>query len=211
MLLLYVSILTAWATGSAPGITQTQQPAAQEQWINPGVSVPPTTNLSQFVEKMDGAIVGTLERVSMVFLDESEPSTLHTVLTFRVNERLFGPTPEQSENQIDVLMHGGTFVEQNGRRVPKRPTEFAGRLAIGAEYFVPIQKGDKFGKAGRLMVGSALAMSRLDGGTVTPVVRNVTWSNQVIAQAKRSSAVPGPAPSPRDVLLTAIREAGRGK
>jgi len=218
MLLLYVSILTAWATGSAPGITQTQQPAAQEQWINPGVSVPPTTNLSQFVKKMDGAIVGTLERVSMVFLDESDPNTLHTVLTFRVNEWLFGSLTERAEKQIDVLLHGGTFVEENGKRVPKRPTEFGRGLTIGAEYFVPIEDGDKFGSertgrlmAGRLMLGSAIAMSRLDGGNVIPAVPKMTWSNQVIAQARRPSAVPGPAPSARDVLLTAIREAGRGK
>jgi hypothetical protein len=213
MSLFYVSILTAWAVGSMPGIAQPQPPAAQEQWVNPGVSIPPTTNLPQFVKKMDGAIVGTLERVSMVFLDASDPNTLHTVLTFRVSEWLFGALPQRAEKLIDVLLHGGTFIEQDGKRVPKRPAEFGRNLTVGAEYFVPIQVGDKFGRerAGRLMIGSSIAMSRLDGEAVTPVVRNMTWSNQVITQARTPPAVPGPAPSQRDVLLAAIREAGRGK
>ena len=79
---------------------------------------------------MDGAIVGTLERVSMVFLDPSDPNTLHTVLTFRMKEWLFGALPERAKTQIDVLLHGGTFVEQNGKRVPKQPTEVARNLTI---------------------------------------------------------------------------------
>jgi len=109
-----------------------------------------------------------------------------------------------------VLLHGGTFVEQDGKRIPRRPAQFVGALAIGAEYFVPIADGGRFRKAGRLM-GSAITMLRLDGGTVTPVVRNMTWADQVIAQARKVSAVPGPTPSSRDVLLAAIRMAGRGK
>ena len=130
MLLLYVSMLTVWTAGSTLGVAQAQQPVAQEQWVNPGVSIPPTTDLSKFVKKMDGAIVGTLERVSMVFLDPSDPNTLHTVLTFRMKEWLFGALPERAKTQIDVLLHGGTFVEQNGKRVPKQPTEVARNLTI---------------------------------------------------------------------------------
>ena len=186
MLLLYVSMLTVWTAGSTLGVAQAQQPVAQEQWVNPGVSIPPTTDLSKFVKKMDGAIVGTLERVSMVFLDPSDPNTLHTVLTFRMKEWLFGALPERAKTQIDVLLHGGTFVEQNGKRVPKQPTEVARNLTIGAEYFVPIEDGDKFGggRADRLMLGSSIAMSRLDGGDVVPVVRNM-------ACPIRSSPTPG--------------------
>ena len=213
MSLFYISILTAWAVVSTPGIGQPQQATAQEQWVNVGVMIPPTTNLPQFVRKLDGAIVGTLERISMVFLDESDPNTLHTVLTFRVNERLFGTVPEGTQTQIDVLTRGGSFVEENGKPIPKRPAELTRTLVVGAEYFVPIQKGDKFGKeqVGRLLIGSSIAMSRLDGGAVTPVMSRMTWSNEVLAQAKTTSAVPGPAPTPRELFLTALRNAGRGK
>ena len=213
MSLFLVSILTAWAVGSTPGIGQRQQSTEQEQWVNAGVMVSPTTSLPQFVRTLDGAIVGTLERISMVILDEADLNTLHTVLTFRVNERLFGTVPGSTETQIDVLTRGGSFVEQNGKIIPKRPAEVTRNLAIGAEYFVPLQKGDKFGKelVGHLLIGSSIAMSRLDGRVVTPVMGHVTWANEVLLQAKTTSAVSGPAPTPREVFLNALRNAGRGK
>lgn len=169
-------------------------------------------NVAQYTKKIDGAFVGALERTSMVFLDEKNPNTLHTVLTIRVSEWLFGDIPQKGASRIEVLMHGGTYIETNGKRVPKRPAEFAEGLVIGSEYFVPIEIGDKFGKerAGRLMV-DGIAMSRLDASGVAPVVRNTRWASDAIAKAEaaQTSVTPGPAPSAREIFLIAIRTAGR--
>jgi len=206
----FISVLTVCALLAVPGSSQLPQSAAREQWVNPGVRIPPPTNPSLFVKKIDGAFVGVLERVAPAFLDENDAGSLHTVLTFRVEEWLFGDDWQTTKPRVDVLEHGGTFVEEGGRRIPKRPAETAQLLIVGAEYFVPVQYGGRFGQAlaGHLLMSSA-AVSRLDGPDVVPVIRGVTWPLDVVAQVRAASPASTPPRSGRDVFLDAIRSAGR--
>jgi hypothetical protein len=72
---LHLWILIASSLSLAPEVSQSQQPAAQEQWVSPGVQVPPSTDLTKFVKDIDGAFVGNLERISTVFLDDRNAAT----------------------------------------------------------------------------------------------------------------------------------------
>ena len=181
-----------------------------EHWVNSGVTVEPPTNLAGFTEKFDGAIVGVLERISMTFLNEADPNTLHTVLTLRVNEWMFGDERLRKANRVEIFVQGGWFVEVDGKRTPNRPVEYADTLTVGAEYFIPLERGDKFGKerTGRL-VGDLTVMSRLENGDVSPVIPHVRWPSEVIANARTASATPGPTPSARQVFLATLRAARR--
>ena len=207
-LLVVSACALAWSLQNAP----VPQDIPQEHWVNSGVAVEPPTNLARFTKKYNGAIVGVLERVSMAFLNEADPNTLHTVLTLRVNEWMFGDKLLRKANRVEIFVQGGTFVEVNGKPTPKRPVEYADTLTVGAEYFIPLERGDKFGKerTGRL-VGGLTVMSRLENGDVSPVIRHVRWPSEVIATARTAAAVPGPTAAPRDVFLSALRAAGREK
>jgi hypothetical protein len=198
----------AWSLQTTP----VPKDKPQEHWVNSGVTVEPPTNLTSFTKKFDGAIVGVLEKVSMAFLNEADPNTLHTVLTLRVNEWMFGDELLRKANRVEIFVQGGTFVEVNGKRTPTRPVQYADTLTIGAEYFIPLERGDKFGKerTGRL-VGDLTVMSRLANGDVSPVIRHVRWPSQVIATARAAAAVPGPTAASRDVFLSALRAAGKEK
>jgi hypothetical protein len=191
-----------------------QDPRTGEIEAFVGVSVEPTSNLNDFVRKTDSAFVGTLEKTSVAFVDSAREH-LYTVLTFRVVEWLYGNQSAPGVPVVvDVLSPGGMYVEKAGNRTPTRPSKQSQELKVGAEYFVPLESGDKFGAAttGKQMVASPLAMTLLEGTRVSPALKNSAWATKVLtAQASKARETPGPPPPARELFLAAIRTAGAAR
>jgi len=178
-----------------------------------GVLVEPTSNLSDFVNKTDSAFVGTLEKTSVALVGSAQ-ERLFTVLTFRIVEWLYGKQAVPISAVVEVLAPGGHYLEKDGKRTPTRPSKESEELKVGAQYFVPLESGDKFGPAtvGKQMVASSLALTLLEGSRVLPALKNSAWATKVLnAQTSKPRETPGPPPPARELFLAAIRAAGAAK
>jgi hypothetical protein len=199
------TVLTVFMT-VATGLAAQRQPEPVEHWYNPGVGAGAPRDVAKFIASADGMFVGRLEGVSVAFIDK-EQKLLITTLRFAPTEWI-KRSAHATDNKIDVLTTGGTYVEVDGRRSARKPADIAKDLQHGAEYLVAVEYEDRPNLAwtGQHTLIGEDAFSRLDGGDVRPVLPS-NWLQAVLAQAPRTLPAPGQFPNRRDLVLATLRAA----
>src|SRR5687767_11037722 len=104
-----VSAFIIAATGLAVQIQQ--EPV--EHWYNPGVGAGAPRDVAKFIATADAMFVGRFEELSVAFID-NEQKWLLTTLRFAPTEWI-KRSAHATDNKIDVLTSGGTYVESGGR------------------------------------------------------------------------------------------------
>jgi hypothetical protein len=199
------TLLTAFIIAATGLVAQTKQEPV-EHWVNPGIGAGAPRDVAKFIAGADGMFVGRLEGVSIAFIDK-EQKLLITTLRFAPTEWI-KRSAHATDNKIDVLTSGGTYVEVGGRRSARKPAEVADALQRGAEYLVTVDYEERPGLAwtGRHILIGKDAFSRLDGGDVRPVLPS-NWLEAVLAQAPQTLRAPGRFPNRRDLVLATLRAA----
>jgi hypothetical protein len=192
---------------AATGLAAQSQQEPIEHWYNPGVGAGAPRDVAKFIATADGVFVGQLEDVSVAFIDDKEQKWLFTTLRFAPSEWI-KRSAHVTDNKIDVLTSGGTYVEVGGRRSARKPAEVANALQRGAEYLVAVDYEERPNLAwtGRHILIGKDAFSRLDPSDVRPVLPS-NWLDAVLAQAPRALPAPGQFPSRRDLVLATLRAA----
>ena len=191
------------ATGSA---AQTKQEPV-EHWYNPGVGAGAPRDVAKFIATADAVFVGRFEEMSVEFIDDKEQRWLFTTLRFAPTEWI-KRSAHVSDDNIDVLARGGTYVEVGSRRSARKPADVAKTLQRGAEYLVAVDYEERPNLAwtGRNILIGEDALSRLDRADVEPVLPS-NWLEAVLAQAPKTLPAPGQFPNRRDLVLATLRAA----